>query len=164
MGSHTFTIQHRTNRNEEVVNIRLKIPSPQLKHPRKDLLLRILRGLCQKKRGDRDSPHVLSWCLVTNGYLEMTSRIPIPPSTADLAHDLKIINSLYGEFTVTQSYKDAVNYWRSQGEPPTPDHPKLVHYITRRRVHIYKLSMIASINKSSGLVSPKTTSFKLSPG
>lgn len=74
------------------------------------------------------------------------------PSTADLAHDLKIINSLYGEFTVTQSYKDAVNYWRSQGEPPTPDHPKLVHYITRRRVHIYKLSMIASINKSSGLV------------
>lgn len=73
-------------------------------------------------------------------------------STADLIHDLKIINSLYGEFTVTQSYKDAVNYWRSRGEPPTPDHPKLVHYITRRRVHIYKLSMIASINKSSGLV------------
>lgn len=74
------------------------------------------------------------------------------PNSADLAHDLKIINSLYGEFTITQSYKDAVNYWRSAGEPPTPDHPKLVHYITRRRVHIYKLSMIASINKSSGLV------------
>jgi len=74
------------------------------------------------------------------------------PSTADLAHDLKIINSLYGQFTVTQQYRDAINYWQSRGFPPTPDHPKLIYYIARRKVHIYKLSMIASINKSSGLV------------
>lgn len=74
------------------------------------------------------------------------------PHTADLAHDLKLINSLYGEFTVTQSYKDAVKYWQDHGFLPLPDHPKLSHYITRRKVHIYKLSMVASINKSSGLV------------
>lgn len=74
------------------------------------------------------------------------------PYTTDLTHDLKIINSLYGEFTVTEAYRNAVNYWQSCGFPPTPDHPKLMHYITRRKVHIYKLSMIASINKSSGLV------------
>jgi hypothetical protein len=74
------------------------------------------------------------------------------PHTADLAHDLKIINSLYGEFHVTQSYKDAINQWQSLGFPPTPDHPKLMHYITRRKVHIYKLSMVASVNESSGLV------------
>lgn len=74
------------------------------------------------------------------------------PHTADLLHDLKLINSLYGEFAVTQAYKDAVNSWRQLGEPPTPDHPKLIHYITRRKTHIYKLSMIASINRSSGLI------------
>lgn len=73
------------------------------------------------------------------------------PITTHLTHDLKLINSLYGEFHVTQSYKDAVKQWQALGCPPTPDHPKLVHYITRRKVHIYKLSMIASINKSSGL-------------
>jgi hypothetical protein len=75
-----------------------------------------------------------------------------PSRTADLVHDLKIINGLYGEFTVTEEYKAAVGYWRAQGEPPVPGHPKLIHYTTRRRVHIYKLSMIASITKSSAMI------------
>jgi hypothetical protein len=74
-----------------------------------------------------------------------------PARTDDLVHDLKIINNLYGQFNVSQGYKDAVNNWRAMGEPPTPNHPKLVHYITRRRVHVYKLSMIASINRDSSL-------------
>jgi hypothetical protein len=74
-----------------------------------------------------------------------------PSRTDDLVHDLKLINTLYGQFNVAQGYKDAVNQWRAMGEPPTPNHPKLVHYITRRRVHIYKLSMIASINRDSSL-------------
>lgn len=70
----------------------------------------------------------------------------------ELAHDLKVVNSLYGEFTVTQAYKDALEQWQELGEPPTPDHPKLVHYMTRRAVHILRLSMISSISKSNGLV------------
>ena len=37
------------------------------------------------------------------------------------------------------------------GEPPVPDHPKLIHYITRRRTHLYKLSMVASIDRSNAL-------------
>ena len=75
-----------------------------------------------------------------------------PAHTADLTHDLKLINSLYGEFTVTQEFKSAVKQWQALGEPPTPDHPKLIHYITRRRTHIYRLAMVSSINKSSGLI------------
>lgn len=70
----------------------------------------------------------------------------------DLSHDLKIINTLSGEFTVTAAYKSAIDQWQALGEPPIPDHPKLIHYITRRPVHIIRLSMISSISKSGGLI------------
>jgi hypothetical protein len=73
------------------------------------------------------------------------------PATADLAFDLKQISGLYGRFNVTKEYQAAVNHWRATGELPVPDHPKLVHYVTRRRVHIYKLSMLASINRDNAL-------------
>lgn len=72
--------------------------------------------------------------------------------TKDLIHDLKIINSLHGEFMVTEDFVNAVKSWQALGEPPIPEHPKLTHYITRRRIHIYRLAMISSINRSSGLV------------
>lgn len=75
--------------------------------------------------------------------------------TADLLHDLNIINGLYGKFTVTESYRQAVNDWRALGEAPAPNHPKLTHYIGRRRVNLYKLSMIAAINRTNALVIDK---------
>ncbi len=71
---------------------------------------------------------------------------------ADLIHDLKLISGLYGRFTVSAEYKAAVNEWRAGHEAPAPDHPRLIHYNTRRRVHIYKLSMIASLNRSNVLI------------
>jgi hypothetical protein len=71
-------------------------------------------------------------------------------STA-LEHDIRIINSLSGEFTVTADYRNAVNNWRSLGEVPVPNHPKLLHYVTRRRAHLYKLSMIASVDRDNSL-------------
>jgi hypothetical protein len=75
--------------------------------------------------------------------------------STDLEHDLRIINSLTGEFEVTEDYRDAVNNWRGAGEIPVPSHPKLLHYVTRRRAHLYKLSMIASIDRGNGLVLTK---------
>jgi len=75
--------------------------------------------------------------------------------SAGLEHDIRIINSLSGEFTVTADYREAVNNWRALGEIPVPSHPKLIHYVTRRRTHLYKLSMIASIDRSNGLVLTK---------
>lgn len=74
-----------------------------------------------------------------------------PPRTDDLVHDLKHIAGLHGAFTITEAYRGAVNQWRKAGEPPVPDHPRLIHYLTRRRVHIYKLSMIASIDRDDSL-------------
>ena len=70
----------------------------------------------------------------------------------DLIHDLKHINSLVGPMFVKPEYREAVILWRQQEEPPKPNHPKLIHYNTRRRVHLYKLSMIAAIDRSDTLM------------
>jgi hypothetical protein len=70
----------------------------------------------------------------------------------DLVADLKCINTLHGEFEITSAYADAVREWRAAGEPPTPTHPKLLHYTTRRRVHLYKLSMVSSIDRGDSLL------------
>lgn len=64
----------------------------------------------------------------------------------DMVHDLRVICSLVGDFKVTDEYRNAVNEWREAGEPPSPTHPKLMHYTTRRRVHLYKLSMVSAID------------------
>lgn len=72
--------------------------------------------------------------------------------SAALEHDIRIINQLSGEFTVSHDYREAVNNWRALGEIPVPNHPKLLHYVTRRRAHLYKLSMIASIDRDNSLM------------
>jgi hypothetical protein len=71
---------------------------------------------------------------------------------SDLQSDLGIINELIGQFEVTEAYRKAVNDWRGVGEPPVPNHPKLIHYVTRRREHLYKLSMISAIDRSNHLL------------
>jgi hypothetical protein len=73
----------------------------------------------------------------------------------DLTHDIKMIGALSGEFKVTSEYRDAVNNWRSLGEPPTVAHPKLLHYKTRRRVHLYKLSMVSAADRGDVLLLTK---------
>lgn len=73
-------------------------------------------------------------------------------TSQNLLHDIKTINSLVGEFKVTEDYRTAVNNWRQMGEPPTPSHPKLLHYNTRRRVHLYKLSMVSAIDRGDVLL------------
>lgn len=70
----------------------------------------------------------------------------------DLIHDLQRIATLVGGFQVTPAYREAVNNWRAVGEPPVPNHPKLIHYCTRRRVHLYKLSMLSAIDRSDTLL------------
>ncbi len=74
----------------------------------------------------------------------------------ELLHDLKSINGIMGEFKVTDDYRKLVYAWREAGECitgyPIPSHPKLLHYNSRRRVNLYKLSMIASVERSDVLV------------
>lgn len=73
----------------------------------------------------------------------------------DLIHDLNAISGLVGKFEVTPEYRTCVQNWRHEGEPPMPSHPKLIHYATRRRVHLYKLSMVSAIDHSDVLVLTK---------
>lgn len=70
----------------------------------------------------------------------------------DLTHDMEIINGLIGQFEVTEAYRTAVNNWRQLGEVPVPNHPKLIHYVTRRRAHLYKLSMVSAIDRGNALI------------
>lgn len=73
--------------------------------------------------------------------------------SGDLIHDIKIINTIVGEFSVTEDYRSIVNLWRQGGEnlPPKPNHPRLVHYNARRRVNLYKLSIIAAVDRGGPL-------------
>jgi hypothetical protein len=57
-----------------------------------------------------------------------------------------------GQFEVTADFRTLVNQWRKLGELPTVSHPKLIHYGTRRRVHLYKLAMVSAIDRSDLLV------------
>jgi len=70
----------------------------------------------------------------------------------DLEHDLGAISNLAGQFTVTESYRTAVNNWTELGLAPVPNHPKLLHYNSRRKVHLYRLSMISAIDRGNALV------------
>lgn len=74
---------------------------------------------------------------------------------SNLIHDIKMIGALTGEFKVTQDYRNAVNDWRALGEPPIIDHPKLLHYKTRRRVHLYKLSMVSAADRGDVMLLTK---------
>lgn len=70
----------------------------------------------------------------------------------NLEHDLGAISNLSGQFTVTESYRTAVNNWTELGLAPVPNHPKLLHYNSRRKVHLYRLSMISAIDRGNALV------------
>jgi len=73
----------------------------------------------------------------------------LPPG--EMLHDIQTIYNLVGEFEITDGYKQLVRGWRSSGYKPVPTHPKLIHYNTRRRAHLYKLSMVSSIDRGNSL-------------
>jgi hypothetical protein len=74
----------------------------------------------------------------------------------DLLSDLINIDGLVGPFKVTADYRNAVNAWRAGEEKPYPSHPRLLHYCSRRKVHLYKLSAIASVDRGNDLYLTKS--------
>lgn len=69
-----------------------------------------------------------------------------------LVKDLKAIGELYGAVTFEQAAADAVRAWHLAGGPPSPEHPKLESYLTRRTVHLLKLCMIICVSKTDKLL------------
>ena len=132
-------------------DIRIKIPRPQLS---------ILAGSTPSNLIDFMPPNAWNQGFTSRIILIHSDERFIGDDFAQtrkdlpegMVHDLKIIYSLQGEFSWTEEYRRLVTEWRANNEHPKPSHPKLLHYNTRRRAHIYKLSMVSAINLGNQLV------------
>jgi len=62
-----------------------------------------------------------------------------------LEHDIQVINSYYGKMNWTDEYNETQEEWLHCGDGPT--HPLLKDYSARRYSHLYKLSMISSVDR-----------------
>jgi hypothetical protein len=70
----------------------------------------------------------------------------------DLIHDLKIIGGLTGKFKFEPEAANAIDAWHQAGGPPSPDHPKLLNYNSRRTTHLLKLCMVAAVSRACDFV------------
>lgn len=74
---------------------------------------------------------------------------PLPPA---MVNDLEIIwKNTVGQFRVSADFAKAADLWVQSGEPTQPTHPKLQSYLGRRKVTLYKLAMIHSIDRGDSL-------------
>lgn len=67
----------------------------------------------------------------------------------DLVRDVQAMTGLYGEASMTEEARDFLTSWQKSGAKPAPKHSKLQHYISRRFIHVLKLSMIAAVSRSA---------------
>ncbi len=68
----------------------------------------------------------------------------------DLVHDLKLISTLTGKFIWTEDAATIMQRWNKE-RPGAPDHPKLLHYNTRRVSQMLKLCQISSVLDSNDM-------------
>lgn len=73
-------------------------------------------------------------------------------SSNDLVHDLHIIHSLWGQLGNSTEFISAIDTWRQNGMPPCPSHPRLIHYNSRRLVHLFKLCIVACVDRGQELI------------
>lgn len=69
-----------------------------------------------------------------------------------LVYDLKHIAKIYGEVKFSKDAADAISHWYLNRGEPRPDHPRLLHYNTRRVGHLIKLCLVATLSKNDSLV------------
>ena len=70
----------------------------------------------------------------------------------DLIHDLHVISSLWGQLGNAENFIVQVDNWRKAGMPPVPNHPRLLHYNSRRFVHLLKLCIVACVDRGQKLI------------
>lgn len=136
-------------------DIKIKIPSPQINilcgSTPSDLMKTVPESAWGQGLMSRIVMIFSDERIVGDDFNVITRDVP-----SDMVDDLKLINSIVGEFKVTADYRDLVKAWRDNGESvdgaPAPTHPRLIHYNSRRRVNLYKLSMISSIDKDESLL------------
>jgi hypothetical protein len=86
--------------------------------------------------------------VLVNPFADLETSAPLRKR---LSKDLQHIGNLYGRMRLTEEAATAYVEWYMAGGPPTPDHPKLHHYLTRRGAHLLKLCMVASVAESDDL-------------
>lgn len=71
---------------------------------------------------------------------------------APMKERLKKKALLKGKMEFTDAAKTIINDWYKRRGDPAPEHPKLMHYNTRRIVHLLKLCMIVSVSEGDDLI------------
>lgn len=65
-----------------------------------------------------------------------------------LISDLQHINKMAGPMSVSKDAQHAINEWNLQdSESDQPTHPKLIHYNTRRILHLLKVCMVLAASR-----------------
>jgi len=133
-----------------VANIRIKIKRPQLT---------ILTGSTPSNLMHTLKDYVWDQGLMSRVIMVFSKDrplidvfdTPVKAEPKDLIHDIKIINTLMGQFDYTDDFKKAMNNWKALDQEPAPSHPRLKHYNTRRWAHLIKLCMVSSVDRSDRL-------------
>ncbi len=70
----------------------------------------------------------------------------------NLIADLDIISKQFGLLRFTTEARDMIEAWDAAGPPPTPDHPRLLGYNSRRLEHVLKLTMLECLGETNDRV------------
>lgn len=65
---------------------------------------------------------------------------------------MKQMLKLYGAMPVASDAEEAIENWYAGGMEPVPQHSRLEHYISRRVIHVLKLSMISAVSRQNSLI------------
>ena len=97
-------------------------------------------------------------------YAETTPKLDLftvqPQKTAlenELSKRMNKLSDLMGNVSWADDAAEAMRDYYSMGMPPEPDHSRLVHYKTRRPVHMLKLCLISAMSSD-----PDSMQIKLS--
>jgi len=133
-----------------VANIRIKVEKPQLNMLAGSTPSNLMHTL---KDYVWDQGLMSRVILVFSEDHPMIDTFEVAPKKKpeDLIYDLKVINTLFGQFNYTLSFRDAMTNWKASNYAPKPDHPKLQHYCTRRWAHLLKLCMVSCVDRGGNL-------------
>jgi len=78
----------------------------------------------------------------------------------DLINDLKTVSQYYGKLEFSEEAVRTIKSWHMSGGAPTPEHPKLLSYNTRRTEHVLKLSMVAAVARGNSAMTIELEDFQ----
>lgn len=130
-------------------DIKISIPAPQI-----NILTATTPSYLNAviPEGAWDQGFLSRTLLIYSGEMVRQNLFAEPKGTeelfARLAKDLEIIGNYYGKLDWDPAAATRISEWHTSGGDPVPDHPKLLHYTTRRTAHVLKLCMVAAVSRA----------------